>query len=602
MPTITGKWGLLPFAAAALVFVAMRLGALLFPKGTAADRAVGGALSALAFTIVGTRVFGLFGLLTTPALAGALAVLTLVLVFAGRERRFAFPWGHALDLANAPLLLAAVVAVGIAVVAASWLPVWPWDSIGYHLPYVAFSLYDKTTAAVPAGIPYISTYPHDIELFMIALRAMLPDDRLVDLAQIPFALFGAIATAGIARKAGAKAETAVGAGAAWIVVPAVFLQMPTNYVDVGCAALLLSAFYFVLPQRDPALDRITQRTSFVLGALALGLYLGSKPNAPSIAAVTALFFVARALRTNDLWPTIGALAASFAFGSEAFVRTYLRHGNPIWPAKVDLGPIHLPGTLDLHRLLESGANAPRLHGPLPFRIVRSWVSLDAPPVFDMRYGGFGALFVVALAFALFTLVRTKRALPFGLFVCAVAAPDPGLARYVLAFPALVFAFAAPCFDRTRARGMGLAPSLGVLCGALAMQQLTYAYKGLTVDAPPLFAFAHMSEAERSVAIGADGSPLPYIEAKRRIADDESFAFDSTFDLPYLAWDQLRYRVVFIPDDLQDAEVGPFLDRWRVRVLEAKDDGPTGRYLANHPESFTKLFSSNTVSCSVYARL
>ncbi|HEX7667615.1 MAG TPA: hypothetical protein VF407_23970, partial [Polyangiaceae bacterium] len=285
MPTFTGKWGLLPFAAAALVFVATRLGALLFPKGTAADRAVGGALSALAITIVGTRIFGLVGLLTTPALAGALGVVTLALVFVGRDRPFAFPWKRVLDLANAPLVIAAAVAIGIAILAASWLPVWPWDSIGYHLPYVAFSLYDKTTAAVPEGIPYISTYPHDIELFMIALRAMLPDDRLIDLAQVPFAIFGAIGTAGIARKAGAKAETAIGAGAAWIVLPAVFLQMPTNYVDVGCASLLLAAFYFLLPQRDPALDLTTQRTSFVLGAIALGLYLGSKPNAPSISTV-----------------------------------------------------------------------------------------------------------------------------------------------------------------------------------------------------------------------------------------------------------------------------------------------------------------------------
>ena len=95
-------------------------------------------------------------------------------------------------------------------------------------------------------MPYVSTYPHNVESLIIALRALLPDDRLVDLAQIPFGLLGAVAIAGIARRCGAARPPALAAGAAWVVAPAVFLQMPTDYVDVASAALFLSAIYFVL--------------------------------------------------------------------------------------------------------------------------------------------------------------------------------------------------------------------------------------------------------------------------------------------------------------------------------------------------------------------
>ena len=602
MHEITGKWGLLPFAAGLLAWIAIRLGALLFDRGSAADRAVGGAFCAIAAVIAGTRLFGLLHLLTTAALALGLAGIAAVVTIAAKRKPFAFPWRDAVDGPTAATELAAALAIVVATTTAILLPIWAWDSIGYHLPYVAFALYGHSTSAVPPDIFYISTYPHDVELFMIALRAMLPDDRLVDVAQIPFGILGAVATAGIARKLGAARATSVAAGAAWLTVPAVFLQLPTNYVDVACASLLLSAYYFVLPHADGELDRRTQSRAFVLAAIALGLYAGAKPNAPLIAAMVGLILIARAWKTENRWSTIAVLALAAAFGSEAFVTTALRTGNPIWPAKVDIGPIHLPGTLPLHRLLESGAKSPKLHGPLPLRVVTSWISLDAPPVFDMRYGGYGAIFLVALGFAMWRLLRARKPLLWGLVACSLAAPDPALARYVLAFPALVLAIAAPSFDRLRLQSWNRATFAGVIVGALAVQQLAYSFRGLSAEGPPLRAFFSMTEDERSIAIGADGSPLPYVLARRRIADDETFAFDSVFDLPYLAWDQLRYRVVYVPSDVTYDEVPALLLRNRVRVIEAADASPVGHFLASHPETFVKLFSSNTVPCSVYARL
>ena len=172
-----------------------------------------GALLAIALVILGTRLFGLSHLLTSGFLGSALALAVVLIAALGRTTRFDSPWRSA---DRTPLFLAAIVALATALVAAWLLPVGQWDSLGYHLPYVNFALQDHATVGVPDGAPDISTYPHAIKLLVVALRALLPDDRLVDLAQIPFAILAAIATAGLSRKVGAHRKAALGAGAAWL--------------------------------------------------------------------------------------------------------------------------------------------------------------------------------------------------------------------------------------------------------------------------------------------------------------------------------------------------------------------------------------------------
>ena len=127
-----------------------------------------------------------------------------------------------------PLLVFRPVAVVIAVVAGYYLPVWQWDALGYHLPYVNFALQRGTLTDLPSDMPYLSTYPHIVEYLFIAWRAMLPDDRLVDLAGVLLGSLGALAVATIARGQGARTAHAVAAGAAWLTLPAVFLQLPTK--------------------------------------------------------------------------------------------------------------------------------------------------------------------------------------------------------------------------------------------------------------------------------------------------------------------------------------------------------------------------------------
>ena len=278
--------------------------------------------------------------------------------------------------------------------------------------YVNFALVARGFDGVPDDMPYVSTYPHNVEMLIIALRAMLPDDRLVDLAQIPSAVMGALAIAAIARRCGAARAPALAAGAAWLVVPAVFLQMPTDYVDVASAAFFLAAVYFVLSASLTRDAPSATRRALVLGGLALGLYLGTKPNAPLSAAVIAALLLWVGLRSRE---RAAALVGLFlvALGSETFVLNALRFGNPVWPVQVQIGPILLHGKTTMQHLLESGAAAPHLHGSLPSRIVRSWTALTSPPVFDMRIGGFGALVLASAPAALATLFRRKDAVAVG---------------------------------------------------------------------------------------------------------------------------------------------------------------------------------------------
>jgi hypothetical protein len=599
-PRMLGRWGFVPIAASCALFIAARAGSLVFPRGRASDRAVAGSVLVLAFVILEVRVLGTTNRLTGESLLGGLLAAALGLAVFSRPAEGGVSLRQLVDGASAPLVGCTCAAVVVAVLAAYWLPVWQWDALGYHLPYVNFVVRAGGLRGVPKDMPYVSTYPHNVEMMMVALRAMLPDDRLVDLAQIPFGLLGALTTAAIARRYAAPRPLALAAGAAWVLVPAVFLQMPTDYVDVACAALLLAAIYFLLAVGSaPGGRSSSTRRSLLVGGLALGLYLGSKPNAPVAAAIVAVLLLWVGRREGEGRVAVGALLLAAVFGAGTFVENAIQYGNPIWPVGVKFGPFALHGKTAMQHLLDSGAAAPRLHGSLPSRIIRSWTALSSPPVFDMRIGGFGPLVLLAAPAALATLLRRRDAVLWGAAASTLASPDPSVARYVLAFPALLLALAAPCAGALPRRALRL---LGVLAGLLGVAEIAYAWPGLSGEGPPLLAYAHMSDPERAEAVGADGPPTPFVQARARIGRDETFAFDQSLELPYLAWESdLRYRAVWIPDNLTTDAVESFLKRENVRVVVAANRGPVGQWLRDRTDRFQTLFPCKSASCSVIAR-
>ena len=415
-------WGLLPIALPLSCITLLGLGALVFPHDSVpfGERLLGGMLLTLATVAVGVRVLGAAGVLTTAVVIGAELIVTANVLVAVRIRGLKmWPRRWPVSLSTLPVLGVAAFALVVVTLAAYLLPVWQWDALGYHLPYVNFALQRGTFADIPVDVAYVSTYPHVVEDVFIAWRALIPDDRLVELAHLPFGLLGATAVGLIAYRQGARAS-AVAAGAAWLTLPAVFLQLPTNYVDVASAALLLTAIAFVLSSVDC--------TRVILAAIALGMFLGSKPSAP-LAAVLVFAALAVAAWRSGL-RTIGiAAVVVLLLGGESYLTNLVRQGNPVWPVRIDLGPIHLPGRFPMSDLLASGAAAPRAHGSLAMRVFDSWTTIwPAVPAFDMRVGGLGVLILVALPFALISVVRQRSVVVVLVFVATLATPDPAVAR------------------------------------------------------------------------------------------------------------------------------------------------------------------------------
>ncbi len=223
---------------------------------------------------------------------------------------------------------------------------------------------------------------------------------------------------------------------------------------------------------------------------------------------------------------------ALVLGAETYVVNVVRHGNPIWPVRVDFGPVHLPGLHVTTELLSSGANTPRTQGNLVLRVFSSWTTVFPPvPVFDMRVGGLGLLFLIALPVAVVHTVRARSPAVALVAVAMLAVPDPSLTRFVLGFAGLAIAIAVPCVDRIRNPARWLV--FGVVALA-AVQSIVVAYR-LTGEGPPLQDYVHMNLAERQRAVGADGPPWPYLDTINKVRPGEITAFDQTAELPYYAW-------------------------------------------------------------------
>jgi hypothetical protein len=600
-----GPFGLSLPALACAALIAARLGARCFPRAPRRQQLLGGCVCTLGLFTAGLQLALYTGLFRRGWLLGALIAATAAAV---RWRRPAGqPATGLLAVVRAgggflrtewsvlPALAIGAGGLAVAFLAAFWLPVWQWDALGYHLPFVNFVLQGGGLAELPPDVPYLSTYPRNVELLFAALRALLPDDRLIDLGQLPLGLVGAGALYGCARELGAERAEGLVAGAAWLLLPAVFLQLPTNYVDVGCAAYLLLASYFVL--LPP-----TRATLLASGA-ALGLFLGSKPSAPPAALLFCGLLLWRGLRSNELRSrqlgnVAGALLLAAALGLEAYVTQYLRHGNPVWPARVQLGPLQLPGTISVGELLASGAATQKVHGALWLRVLRSWSSFDALPVFDMRVGGMSLVLWAALPLALWRLVRQRDGLLAALLVIALITPDPAVARYVLAFPALVLAAAAA--QLSGAPALARRAGHGVLA-LLGLANLSYAIPGLSGEGPKLLAYAGMSGSERRSAVGAEGRPDAFLQATDQLGAGEVAVFDAGLPLPYLLWrSDLHNRVLRVPDDASDATARDLLERTNARLLAVCPDRALTRAVAALPGRFVKLFAAPE-RCEVYRR-
>lgn len=594
MPEFSRTWWALPLSLALWAALARTAGRAALPHGARTERLLAGLTVGVAWTMAGVRILAGLSVLGTPALLAWLAGGAAAAHRLGRGTApaGAEPW---LTKATAPVAVV-VAAAATLVLACVWLlPVWHWDGLGYHLPLVNYLLERGRFGDVPPDVPFLSTYPRNVEYFYVAVRAMLADDALVDGAQLPFAVVAVAAIASITKSFGGRAAHGVAAGLAFCMLPAAFLILPTDYIDFACSALLLAGIAWSL--QPPSLRQLA------LAALALGMFLGAKSNGPVgaglVGAVVAVRF-ARHQRRFVL-PLAAFGGAVLLLGAEMYVVNAVRHHNPLWPIDVHAGPWHLDGTVTVDKLLAAGARAPRVHGPLLLRVLKSWTALGARPIFDMRYGGLGLAFDGAIVLAAVVLwkKRAERSLLLCTFVfvlAAVASPDPAWPRYVLAAPGLALAIAAawvataPRFER----------ATWVVLAVLSAVNVVYAAPGLVGDGPPLTAFLSMSPAERARAVWAESPVDGWFAARDALRPGENAAYDYSMELPYLLWkNDLGNRVFRIPDHATIAEIRELLRVQNVHLLVAGDDEPAGAVVRETPDAFELLFRCPVRSCAVY---
>jgi hypothetical protein len=589
VPNSLGAPGLLFPALLGAAYFSRCLGQTVFFDQRQSLRVLGGLTLALAF-YTGSLLLLLYANQLRLSMLVLLFVASLLAAHVLARRKRVAPVspersGRRVTLSALPLFATAGAALSLASLAAYWLPVWHWDSLGYHLPFVNFVLQGGGFAELPRDVPYLSTYPRNVELLFTALRATLPDDRLVDCAQIPFGIIGALSTAGIARVLGAHRIDGLCAGSLWLLLPAVFLQLPTNYIDVATASFFLLAVFFLLVE--------TNRRTLLCAGLAIGLFLGTKPSAPPAALLLLFALLFRARRAHRLGIGFLAVGLAGALGMEAYVTELVRHGNPVWPATVAIGPFELPGTISMKELLSSGAGAQKVVGSLPVRVWLSWSSLDARPLFDMRKGGLGVAFWASVPLALYSAYRQPRVWPLAFSAIALVTPDPAVVRYVLAFPAMLFALAfASLASLSKTRAQVIAAAVRVVAAGLGLQSLVYAAPGLHGEGPPLLEYANLSWPERAVAVGANGPPGAFVAARERLRAGDVAVYDRALWLPYLMWrSDLQNRVVRIPEQSSNEALRRVLNAPRVRLVAAGTDQSTLPTEREMPNRFEPLFES-----------
>jgi hypothetical protein len=535
---------------------------------------------------------GATGRLTTHALLLSLGALAVASVFLARRVSGATQSRDS-GVSKGPELLLVLLPILLAFFAARLIPVWQWDSIGYHLPFVNFAIQGRSLDAVPPDLRYISTYPHNIELGMIALRLLIPDDRLVDVAQIPYGAAGAALTCAIcATLAGSSVSNSTRfrfgafAGASWLAMPCVFLQLPTNYVDVGTAAALLGAVFFLL------LTPISFM-SLVFGSISLGIFIGSKPSAPLAAAVLATVAAWRAFRAHQLKTFLATSALAMVFGGEMYLSMLIRHGNPVWPVEVKLGPWTLPGTHRVDELLAAGAALPKASGSLLQRLWQSWTTLRTPMAFDMKLGGLGLAFLLAAPIAVFALMRRRNVIVCVAVGVGFVTIDPSWSRYVLGGAAVVVALAwAELSHLQWSRWWMTAAASTLVCF-----ELTRAWQGLGGDGRSVDAYLSLSDEERRVEVGPHGKPLAYRRLWSQIHATQSIAFDEDFEFPGLLWDpQHRYTVHALPRMNTTADLEAWCQAHRVTALAV---GPHHRQLLQ--AGWNKAFDCRSAECAVFMR-
>ena len=256
------------------------------PDVSRAMTAVRAALRAFALLVVVEALLGALGLLTARNVAVVLGALAgTLLLWKPRQQRVGAPRA-ALSRLESSLFAIVCAALLLLLWRGLHRTDFPYDSLSYHLHAPVTWMNAQRIEIVPAvfGDPAPAYAPSNLELWFLFLLAPLRSDYLAGAGQVPFAALAAAAIVASVREAGGQRVAALGAAAAFLLIPEVQEQAPSAMVDVGMAALLLASLPFA------------RRAEVLTCVFALGLALGTK----YVALVLALPFAVFAARLHAI--------------------------------------------------------------------------------------------------------------------------------------------------------------------------------------------------------------------------------------------------------------------------------------------------------------
>lgn len=508
------------------------------------------------------------------------------------------------------VLVPAALSLAVSTHIAWYLPNWSWDCAMYHQAQMRYALQEASNHWVPTHMHYINGYPRLLELLAAWNVLFIGNDRLDDLPQVPLALAGALVIAAWALRFTTSRALAASAGAMWLLLPAVALQLHTTHADIAAGFFFISAAYFLTAAKLEPVER-------VFAAVALGLYCATKVTGifhlillgPFIAARWGLVFWKGAGRRGALALELAGGMLIWAWlGTQTLTRNIVQSGNPFYPAQltVPLFGWKLEGPLAEAAI----AGPPAFFGsPGAFtNLVRLWTTPSVNPFPDIREGPFGSLFPYVLAPCLLWLLLSspwsKRRWPYlalpALAVLAVLVPASWWGRFVLAAPAA--GLVAWCIVHEQLKSPYLRHLLSAVTATAAVW--TYAHDLLGYrHIPPLF--PSTDELAQVDARMRDEFkwlfPAPLIALREaEFKPGEVFAYDSSVGFMGDYWTHDGRNRVLHVKHTRDAET--YLAELRklpLRWVAVSPGGPEERALLSKPGAFARVAMQPMSSTAIY---
>jgi len=213
------------------------------------------------------------------------------------------------------------------------------DGLSYHLPMAVSWLKSGAIYTVEittfTDVNVAMYYPGNSELILLWNLLPFHDDIIVDISQLAFAIMGAIACYGIARKIKIKKKNALWASILFLLTPVIILQSKTTYNDVIFASMFLISINFLLAYR-----KTNKKFYIILSSLSFGFVLGTKYLGILYFLAYILFFILayhkkRLSKTMIYDLIIVALFVSL-MGGFWYIKNFLEDGSIIYPMKVNL--------------------------------------------------------------------------------------------------------------------------------------------------------------------------------------------------------------------------------------------------------------------------